>query len=246
MKNYTGILAALLALAVARDVLTEEWPPLESERLSIVVARGEIDIWDDYPHGIVMSPGRTVATTLPGGRYRVVDIEVVPSIILGDTYFIRILSIDDPDGIPCGTGVDECWAYQGRRRSGLPPNFAPEGHAILAINGSSFANSEDPCLKRPPSSYIENSWNVTLNAGNLAPREGLLDVLGVLGTRGFTTEFQKPFDHYPHERPFYLYFAPSAYDRAEEADEAKERVFSVFNSTPGIFIECIGSAGPEN
>ena len=99
-----------------------------------VSARGTLDAWESYPAGYTLGTGRRVARIRPGEKYQIVGWKTIPSLLWGDSYYIRIRPAVDPSH-KCR--VVACWAYYGGERHGAPWNFARVPEEIDDANGAS-------------------------------------------------------------------------------------------------------------
>ena len=68
--------------------------------------------WEAPPSGFSLSRGREVACIAADEDYLVIDTRVIPSLLFGDSYYLRIKSEDDRHA--CAEGG--CWVYLGRER----------------------------------------------------------------------------------------------------------------------------------
>ena len=85
-----------------------------------IQARGPLDALESYPAGYLLRPGALIATIQPGEEYEVIGSKRIPSILFGNSYYIRIWPTDDTEH-PCRTHA--CWVYHGRSRKGPPWNL---------------------------------------------------------------------------------------------------------------------------
>ena len=100
-----ALAAAVLCLGVT-GAAAQSVPELGTT----VTPRGELTVWETPPSGFSLSRGREVASIAVDEDYLVIDTRIIPSLLFGDSYYIRIRS--EEDGHACAEG--SCWVYLGR------------------------------------------------------------------------------------------------------------------------------------
>lgn len=109
--------AALLYIGVT-GAAAQSVPELGAK----VTPKGDLTAWEAPPSGFSLSRGREVASIAENEDYLVIDTRVIPSLLFGDSYYLRIRSEDD--GHACAEGG--CWVYLGRERDTSKWNMREE------------------------------------------------------------------------------------------------------------------------
>ena len=87
-----------------------------------VTTKGELTAWEAPPSGFSLSRGREVASIAANEDYLVIDTKIIPSLLFGDSYYLRIRS--EEDGHACAEG--SCWVYLGREGDASQWNMKEE------------------------------------------------------------------------------------------------------------------------
>ena len=90
-----------------------------------LVARDPLDAWESYPSGVFVSRGDKITTIAPDMTYIVSGKKVLPTVFLGDQYYLLVRPQNADENDPCV--IQDCWVFQGRDGSTIPESMVPLG-----------------------------------------------------------------------------------------------------------------------
>lgn len=108
--------------------------------------------------------------------------------------------------------------------------------AFILLNSFNAAFAQDPCEGQK---VVPNSWLVSVNEGDLATRDGLLETIDLLATGGFSTgaifSYSK---NITPAKTIVVNFEPAYWSDASVAAKKKSETLDKLSKIPGNKILC--------